>query len=122
MVLFGADGVGSNTTTRYLWPAYQSSVGPTAVVQFRIPRAGTLQNMRVRANTTAGNGNNIVYTLRVNSVATALAVTMASTSADGSDTTDTVSVAAGDLIDVEVTKAASVGTSPTGIVCTMEYV
>ena len=117
---FGASGVSSTTTTRYLWPWYEDSLAQTSAIQMRVPRACTLKNMRVRHNTTAGNGNNIVYTVRKNGTATALTVTLASTASDGSDTTNTVSFAAGDLIDIEVTKASSIGTSPSNITVTIE--
>lgn len=69
----------------------------------------------------SGNGNNIVYTLRVNGVASSLAVTMASTSGTGSNTSNSVTVAQGDYVDIEVTKAASIGSSPSAIAVSMEF-
>jgi hypothetical protein len=120
ILLFGNDSVTSTTTTRYLTPCYEAATARTAPVQYRSPRAGILRNLRIRQNTGAGNGNSIVYTVRVNGVASALSVSMASTANDGGPDTDTVAVAAGDLIDIEVTKAASVATSPSDIVATME--
>jgi hypothetical protein len=77
--------------------------------------------MRVRHNTTAGNGNAIVYTLRKNGSAQALTVSLASTGADGSDTSNSVTVAAGDLVDIEVTKASSIATSPSDIMVSVQY-
>ncbi len=82
--------------------------------------SGTIQNMYVRQNNTDGNGNNIVYTLRINSFGTALSVTIASTANDGSDLSNTVSVSQGDLVDIEVTKASSIDDSPERIMVTME--
>jgi len=120
--MFGASGIASTTTTRFLWPSFENDTAPTTAVQFRVPAACTLRNLRVRQNTTAGNGNNIVYTVRKNSVATALVVTMASTANDGSDLSNTVAFAAGDLIDIQVTKALAIGASPTNIVATLEAV
>lgn len=120
-LIFGAGRVIATTTTRYLFPCYSDSVAQTSAVQFRASRAGTLRNLRVRHNIPAGNGNNIVYTIRKNGVATALTVTLASTTADGSDLVNTVGVAAGDLIDIEVTKAAGVGFSPRDVVATVEF-
>lgn len=123
MILFGASSVAASTASRALWPAYENATGPliASVVQFRVPRAGTIKSMRVHANG-AGNGNAIVYTLRVNGVASVLTVSMLSTAVDGSDLVNTVAVAAGDLLDVNVTKALAVGTSPSDITCTVEYV
>jgi len=120
-LLFGANSVSATTTTRYLWPSYDDSLCPTSPVQYRAPRAGTLQKLYVKHNTPAGNGNAIVYTLRINGVASALTVSLASTAADGSDLVNTVAVAAGDLLDIEVTKAASVGSTPQNIVASLEF-
>lgn len=117
---WGNNSVSSTTTTRYLQPGFVDGVGPTTVIQYRVPFAATLKNLRVRHNTTAGNGNAIVYTVRINSVASTLTVSVNSTTADGSDVTHTPTVAAGDLIDIEVTKAASVGTSPGDIMASLE--
>jgi hypothetical protein len=76
----------------------------------------------VRHNAVAGNGNTIVYTLRVNGVASALSVTLASTSSSGADAVSTVAIATGDRIDIAVTKAAGVGASPNNITATVEFV
>lgn len=120
-LMFGNDSVTATTTTRYLLPGYGESTARTGPVQYRVARAGTLKNMRVRQNTGAGNGNNIVYTLRKGGAAQTLTVTIASTANDASDTTHSVTVAANDLLDIEVTKGASVATSPSDIVLTMEF-
>jgi hypothetical protein len=119
---FGANGVATTTTTRYLFPWYSDTQAPTTAPQMRIPRACTLRNLRIRHNTGAGNGNNIVYTVRKNGVATALTCTLASTANDGSDLVNTVAFAAGDLIDIEVTKGTAIGTSPTFVVGSLEAV
>ncbi len=116
----GNDTLNSSTTTRYLTPGYSSASAGTTAIQYRVPFAGTFKNLRVRHNTTAGNGNAIVYTLRVNGVASVLTVSMASTASDGSDLAHTMAVAAGDLIDIVVTKALSVGTSPGLVVASLE--
>jgi len=121
-LLWGDNSVGSSTTTRYLSPGYDDGLAETIPTQFRVVRAGTFQNLRIRHNVPAGNGNAIVYTLRVNGVPSALTVSLASTATDGSDLANNVVVAVGDLIDIEVTKAAGVGSSPTNITATVEYV
>jgi hypothetical protein len=82
--------------------------------------AGTLQNLRIRHNITAGNGNAIVYTVRVNGVAVAITASVPSTTTSGSNTVNTAVVAAGDTVDIEVTKALSIGTSPSDIAVTLE--
>lgn len=120
MLLWGNNSVSATVTTRYLNPGYTNSTAPTSPVQFRVPFAGTLRNFYLRQNSGAGNGNNIVYTVRVNGVATALTVTIASTANDASDLSNSVSVSQGDLVDIEVTKAVGVGSSPRDIVGTVE--
>lgn len=121
MLAWGNSGVSGTTTTRYLTPFVDDTLAKTSATQFRVIRAGVLQKLRVRHNIPAGNGNNIIYTVRVAGVATALAVTMASTATDGSDLVNLVAVNDGDLLDIEVTKAVSIGTSPSDIVAVLEF-
>ena len=80
-----------------------------------------MQNMYVRHGNPDGNGNDIVYTLRVNGIASVLTVTLASTATQGSDNVNTVSITQGDNLDIEVTKASGVGNSPDEITVTMEF-
>lgn len=121
MLGWGNSGVSGTTTTRYLTPFFDDSLAKTSPTQFRVTRAGTIRKLRIRHNSPAGNGNNIVYTLRVEGVATALSVTMASTDTDGSDLVNSVAVNAGDRLDIEVTKGASVGISPSDITAVVEF-
>lgn len=102
-------------------PGYEGGLATTGAIQIAMPRGGTLKNLYIVHNTTAGNGNNIVYTVRVNGVTQTLAVTLASTSSSGSDTTHSITVAAGDLVDIQITKAASIGSSPSDVMATMEF-
>jgi hypothetical protein len=79
--------------------------------------------MRVRHNIVGASVNLIVYTLRVNAVATALSVSLAANATDGSNTATVVSVVAGDLLDVIVTKAIALGGGdPSDVVAVMEFV
>lgn len=120
ILLWGNSGVSGTTTTRYLTPGYTDALAPTTTLQFRVLTACTARKLRVRHNTTAGNGNAIVYTLQVNGVNSTLTVSLASTSSDGSDLANTVSLAAGDLVGIEVAKASSVATSPSDITVSLE--
>jgi hypothetical protein len=123
VLFWGALQVTGTTTTRYLSPGYDGS-GPapilSGIVQFRIPRPGTLRNFYIHQGDPAGNGNPIVYTVRINNVATAILVSVASTATDGSDLVDSVVVAAGDLVDIQVSKAVSTAASPQQIMATIE--
>lgn len=122
ILVWGNNSVSPTTSTRYLTSGYDDVLAPViaGIVQFRLARGGTLRFLRVRHNVPAGDGDLIVYTVRINNVATALSVSMASTAADGSDLVNTVAVVAGDLIDIEVTKALDVTTSPTFIAADLE--
>lgn len=120
-LMWGNDNIAATTTTRYLTPGYDDTQAQTSAIQLKASRDGTIRNMRVLQNIPHGNGNSIVYTLRVNGVASALSVSMASTDSDGSDLVNSVAVAAGDNLDIEVTKAAGIGTTPDDIVLTVEY-
>jgi hypothetical protein len=81
-------------------------------VQQPMPVAGTLNNFYVRIDSALAATNSETYTVRKNAVDTALTCTI--TSVGGavtcSDTTHSVSFAAGDLI--------SIGTAHTGVVPT----
>jgi hypothetical protein len=120
--IFGANGIATSTTARFLAPGYQDTNAETSRTAFRAPRDGTLRNARVRIESPGTGASTITYTLRVNGVSTALVVSMANTANDGSDLVNQVAILAGDLIAVRVTKSASLGNSPTNIVWSMEYV
>jgi hypothetical protein len=116
---FGASSVAATVQTRYLWPSYVDALARTSPIQFRTTRAFTIEKLRVRHGSPAGNGNLIVYTLRVNGAPTALAVSLASTASDGADLVNSVSVPDGALIDVEVTKLLSTGQAAKDVTCSM---
>lgn len=112
ILTFGADSVDNTTTTRYLGPGYQLGVADDNPPSFENSLAGTIRNLRVRHNRPLGNGQPIVYTLRVNGAPTALTVSVTSTATNGQNLANSVAVNAGDVIDLQVTKAADVATSP----------
>jgi hypothetical protein len=60
--------------------------------------------------------------VRVNGVPTLLAVALASTGTTGSNLVNAVAVAQGDVIDIEVTKAAGVASSPSDIAGSLKLV
>lgn len=120
VLLWGNGGVTTTTTTRFLTPGFAPSNAQTTAIQYRVPFAGTLRNLRVRQNA-AGTGTNlIVYTIRINGAASAITVSIAANATDGSDLANVATVAAGDLIDVQVTKAVALGGTPNDIIATLE--
>lgn len=126
LIAWGNESVGGTTASRFLdpWGAQNQIAGTDGTTNARhvAPRPGSISHMYVRHGNPDGNGNDVTYTLRVNGVASALAVTLASTDSQASETATSVAVAEGDNIDVEVTKAANIGNSPDGVTvqCTFE--
>lgn len=119
-LVFGNTSVSATTTTRHMDPFNVSTSAPTAIMNIVIPFDATIKNMHVYHNNPAGNGNNIVYTLLKNAIATSLTVTIPSTTQTVSNTTNFVSVNAGDRLALQVTKALGIGSSPNDIYVTME--
>lgn len=115
-VIWGNGSVSASTTTRYLSPGFGSGTAPTVRVGIPFDAPGRIDLLRVLHDSAAGNGNSIVYTVRKNGVAQTLTVTLA-TGAVGqaANASNSFEVVAGDVVDIEITKAASVGTSPTNI-------
>lgn len=118
---WGAQSIAATTVVRYMSPGFGDAVASTSPVQYRIPFDVVAKHMYVRQNAPAGNGAPAVYTLTVNGVDTPLAVSIPSTSLDGSMTTSQVLIGAGDLIGMKVTKGASLGTSPGDIIVTIWF-
>lgn len=118
VVSWGSRTLASTTATRYLAPFVDDAMAPVVEVGWRAPRSGTLRDLYVRHGTPLGNGNIITYTLRVAGVDSTVLVALASTGGAGQDTTNSVSVNAGDLVSIKVTKASGVGASPRDIVVT----
>jgi hypothetical protein len=121
-MIWGANSVAATNVNRYLFPCYMDALAPTSPIFFNAPnKVGTIKNMQVYQNTPSGNGLNLVYTLRVNQTGSLVAVTLASTATTGSNLVNSASIPARALLDIEVTKTSSVGTSPGNIVCVVEY-
>jgi hypothetical protein len=121
IVHWGNDLVGSSTTPRFLSPGYDDTLATVDVISWIAPRDGELQDLFVLHNAPAGNGNNITYTVRVNGIATALSVTLSSLASSGSNLVATVPVLQGDLIDIRITKAAVIASSPRRVMASLLY-
>lgn len=111
IVMWGNTSVAATAGTRFLDPWWSRNAAQvTNDKRVVVPRAGRLQDMFVRHNAAAGNGNDVVYTLMVNNVPTALAVTLASGAiGQASNLAVVVAVAQGDTISMRATKALGIG-------------
>ena len=96
--IFSGYGGGAGTITKYSFPDGPSLLSIEDENHQLMPLNGTLKNLYVRTHCDVINP--WVFTLRVNGVSTALTCTL--TSFTCSNTTDSISVVAGDLISLEV--------------------
>lgn len=121
---FGNGNIGAAADTRHLdpWFGGRNEVADTGLLEMPAPRAGTVQSLFVRHNAPVGNGNNVVYTLLVNGVATGVTVTLASNAAQASDLANSIAVAQGDRLALRASKAAAIGNANLEVVATMELV
>jgi hypothetical protein len=122
---WGDGNLGSSADTRLLHPSYNALSTATTVgnaVEWVAPRGGTLRNMFVRHNTANGNGTNVVYTVFVNGVATAITVTLA-TGAIGqaSDLVNSVVIVQGDVVNITAVKAVSIANGNLQSIAVMEF-
>ncbi len=131
LLQWGNDSVAAAADTRALAPGFSRNIADTigglpgggTEGLYRASRAGTLRNMRVRHNSNVGNGNDVVYTVFVAGVATAITATLASGAiGDASDLVNTAAVAAGDLIQVRASKALSIGAGGVSVMVDLEFV
>lgn len=80
---------------------------PEVNVQTPVAVSGTFDYFRVKCQSAPGTGTTVTWTLRVNGVDTALTVTISGTNKTGTDTTHSVTVNAGDLVNWKITYTGS---------------
>src|SRR5271157_5924629 len=102
----------STTTTNYVALGAGAAVNATEIyLQVPIARAGTISNCRARLTASQTAGNGWIFTIRKNGAACA-GISMACVGAQTcSDTSNTCSLAAGDLIDIQAAVSGSPSTS-----------
>lgn len=91
-----------------------SLVNQENMIEVPVPAACTAQNFYVFTTAAQSSTGALTFTLRQNGANTTLAVTLAASAAAGkySNTTNTVSLNAGDLVDVQVANAATAASAP----------
>jgi hypothetical protein len=80
--------------------------------QMAMPIGGTIRNLYVTTGSTQAAGGSEVFTVFKNGVATALTISVPVNATAGtfSDTTDSFTVAAGDLLSMNIRNNAAAGT------------
>jgi hypothetical protein len=96
---FGSSGLSAGAA-RYAPPGY----GALAATEYGLPcpATGTLRGLFVKTRTAVA-GDSAVVTLRKNGVATSMTCTIAASGTSAQDTSNTVSVTAGDVLSLSVT-------------------
>lgn len=111
-LFFGAIDIGAAADSQFLRPGFGATSSPTDDFQMPIPFVGasSVRCLFVRHNLANGNGENVVYTVFVNGVATALTVTLrAGVVGQVSDMVNSVAVVQGDRVSVQATKPLAIG-------------
>lgn len=123
MLMFGIGDAGTAATALYMLPGYSTGTAGATEIQYVVTRPGTIRNLRVHITAAGTDNQTVTFTVRKNGVDTAIACTKANNSSgDTSDTTNSTTVVAGDLISLKITKAAIVTAGQTGLLASLELV
>lgn len=109
-VLTGNAGVTLSLSNYQYYPLVGAVSNTSSLITRRIviPTSGTLKNLYVWQPTASGVGNSRTFTIFQNGATTSLAVTFADTdSGIKSDTVDTLSIAAGDTLMMQVATSST---------------
>lgn len=114
-------GAGVAAGTLYQSPSSTSLLGTETLSNTKMPFACTIKNLYLRTTGTQPSSGSLIITLRVNNNPSTLTLTVAAnaTAAEFSDSTHSVSISAGDEIDMQFVNGAS-GTSATLNVLSIE--
>jgi len=107
--ILGGSGSGNNTATRFYPPHGNEGSGNTTEAvgsETLIPTGGSFKNLRI-VKSDPGVGNTFVWTLRKNSADTALTCTITSGNTGCTDTSNSVTVAAGDAVSLSFTQTGT---------------
>lgn len=83
-----------------------------SAVETPAPQAASISNLYVQLSVAPGVGNSITATVRKNGVATAVTCVISGASTLGSDTTHSVTCAAGDLLDIQLVPTGTIAATP----------
>lgn len=102
-VIPGARDSNNTGATNYFSVVGSNGVSNTTenLVETIVATGGTISKLRINLTAAPSTGKSFVYTLRVNGVDSALTCTVADAATTASDTTHSVSVAAGDRVSIK---------------------
>ncbi len=106
---WGNDSIGNGLATRYLAPGWDDGLAATVTREIRLTRDVVFTDIYARHSNPGGSGATITYTLRLNGIASAVTVALATTASNAATTGLAVAGAAGDVLDLEVTRVATAG-------------
>lgn len=120
VILFGNSAINDVVSPQVLSPGYSDTVASTLTQAFSSPGPGTYSKFKVVQNLPSGTPIVISYTVFINGIATALTITVNSSSSGGSSVA-TVAVSENDLVEVRVTNGIASGGSPFKIVASLLF-
>lgn len=105
--------IGSGTPLyQHLWGMSQGSWNATEENrQIYMPTGGAIKELRVSYGATVANPNTLIFTVRVNGSATSLTCTVTGGGSTCADTSNSATVAAGDLVVIEKATSGTVTNS-----------
>jgi len=122
-ITFGNNSIRGTTADRWLAPSAPPNWGTaTTVINEAIADDDIdIYSMSVIHGNPSGNGNDVVYTLQVEGIDSALSVTIPSTTETASSAilSTPISISRGEKYSLKVTKALSIGGSPNYNQCTL---
>lgn len=111
-LITGTNNTALGTTTQFINADHSPvSTGTQVNIQSPIPCDGTISHMYTILTVAPGVGNSRLTALMVNGSASALSVTISDANTTGNDTSNSVSVSAGDLVSVRSTVTGTPGGS-----------
>lgn len=84
-----------------------NEAGTKDLAQIPVPFAGRVRGLQIKTNGSPGAGQSFTYTLMLNGSAVAITATMSDSATTASDTSNKVTVAAGDLLEIRCVTSGS---------------
>lgn len=112
MVASGATAVSLSGTVYMPIAGGGFTSGTESNVDVPAPGPATLSNFYVQMTAAPGAGNTAVFTVRDNAAGTALTCTVSGSATSCNDTTHTVNISQGDLMDIQVAPTGTVVATP----------